>query len=101
MSFYDHVIYTLYDLKDSAIGSGIYFMYGYFFKKTDFWKGFIAFIIGTITAQYLSPEVLKLLPSFSLSFISFICGLLGMRIAQFIMEHEGWKKAIDKIFNVN
>jgi hypothetical protein len=86
MAFYESLSETLHDMKDSAIGSGVYFLYGVFIRKTNFWKGFIGFVVGTITAQYLSPEVFKLLPNFSLSFISFVCGFVGMKLTESVVD---------------
>lgn len=98
MAFYESFTEALHDMRDSAIGSGVYFLYGVFIRKTNFWKGFVGFVIGTITAQYLSPEVFKLLPNFSLSFISFVCGFVGMKITEAVIELN-FKTKLKDTFN--
>ncbi len=96
MSFYEHFLENYHSLRDYALGAGVYFVYSMFYKRTKFWKGFVSFLMGTVTAQFLGPEICKIFPSLGVPFISFVCGLLGMRIAEFIMNNDSWKAAITK-----
>lgn len=75
-------------IKDAAIGSMVYFVYGQFFQRKNFLKGLVAFFIGTVVAVYFTPQVHVWFDSINENLISFVAGLFGMRIAEFLLNKD-------------
>lgn len=74
-------------IKDAGAGALVYFLYGQFFQKKTPTKGIVAFIIGTLFAMYVSPEMTKLF-NLNPQFTSFITGLLGMRLTESLINQD-------------
>jgi len=96
MSFEDFV-HKCEALKDASAGSLIYFLYGHFFQQKDLYKGIISFFIGTLFAIYVSPQVV-IWTHFNTNFISFVLGLLGMKLTESILQ-QNYKKILEKKLN--
>jgi hypothetical protein len=77
----------IYELKDAAFGSFVYFLYGHFYQRRDIYKGLAAFFIGTIFAVYVSP-LFQSWTGWSVQIVSFLTGLLGMRLTQAIINQD-------------
>jgi len=77
----------IYELKDAAFGSFVYFLYGHFYQRRDIYKGLAAFFIGTIFAVYVSP-LFQSWTGWSVQIVSFLTGLLGMRLTEAIINQD-------------
>lgn len=86
------------ELKDVASGSFVYFLYGQVFHKKHLGKGLTSFIIGTIFAIYVAPQVHLWFSTFNYNFITFVTGLLGMRITEILIELD-YKNMLTKKIN--
>lgn len=95
----DWIINKFHDLKDAALGSFIYFLYGHFYQRRDLYKGLIAFFIGTVFALYLSP-LFQSWTGWSINVVSFLTGLLGMRLTEAIVNQD-YKTLIKSKLNQN
>jgi hypothetical protein len=74
------------DLLDAASGSFLYFMYGVTYKKQDYKKGLIGFLIGTVFAMYVSPQVIEVVTWANHNFVVWMTGLMAMRLTQVALE---------------
>jgi len=73
------------DLKDAAIGSFLYFLYGHYYHKKKLYEGIISFFIGTVFAVYTSP-VIQTLTGLEIKVVSFAMGLMGMRFTESLFQ---------------
>lgn len=92
------IIMKLEEVKDAAAGSFVYFLYGIVFHKRNVFKGLASFLIGTIFAMYVSPQIFMWVPSFHYNFVVFITGLLGMKLTEVLIEFN-YKVIIRKKIN--
>lgn len=86
------------ELKDVASGSFVYFLYGQVFYKKNIWKGLAAFLIGTICAMYMAPQIYTWFPNLNYNFVVFITGLLGMNITESLVSIN-YKELLTKKIN--
>lgn len=84
---YHWIIEKFYELKDAAIGSFVYFLYGHFYQRKDIYRGLAAFFIGTVFALYLSP-LFQSWTGWSINVVSFLTGLLGMRLTEALVNQD-------------
>lgn len=98
--FLEWLEHSIKGIKDAAIGSFVYFLYGQVYQKKKIKEGIASFFMGTVFALYLSPVVQEIAP-LKIQTLSFIVGLIGMRLTealidqdykQFISEKLGLKK---------
>lgn len=82
----DSILMRFNEIKDVASGSFVYFLYGQVFHKKHIGKGLASFTIGTIFAMYVAPQVHLWFETFNYNFITFVTGLLGMRITEVLIE---------------
>lgn len=83
----DWLVQKFHDLKDAALGSFVYFLYGHFYQRKDLYRGLAAFFIGTIFAIYLSP-LFQYWTGLSIQVVSFLTGLLGMRLTEALVNQD-------------
>lgn len=76
-----------HDMKDAGAGSLVYFMYGQVFQKKHIYKGLVTFVIGTIFAMYVAPQVVLWL-NLNQNFAAFVLGLLGMRLTEALINQD-------------
>lgn len=90
-----------HSVKDAAIGSAVYLMYTHFIqKKKNIVINIIGFFSGTLFSVYVSPQIQSLWPEADPNFISFIIGLLGMKLIQALIEIN-YQRVIEKKLNDN
>jgi len=85
--FLEWILGKAQDLKDAAFGSFVYFLYGHFYQRKDIYRGLAAFFIGTIFAVYVSP-LFQSWTGWSVQIVSFLTGLLGMRLTEAIINQD-------------
>lgn len=91
-------IKSLESMKDAAAGSFVYFLYGQVFHKKNIWKGLTSFLIGTICAMYIAPQISNWFPTLNYNFVVFITGLLGMKITEVLIDLD-YKYILTKKIN--
>jgi hypothetical protein len=88
-----------HSIKDAAVGSAVYFLYTHFIqKKQNIIANIVGFFSGTVFSIYVSPQVQKIWATVDPNFISFIIGLLGMKLIQALIEIN-YQRAIEKKLN--
>lgn len=99
---YNQIIEWLLDkvtsISDAALGSFIYFLYGQVYQKKSIKKGAVALFAGTVFAMYISPEVVEHI-HIKIEVSSFLCGLIGMRITEALIEQD-YKEIIGNKFGL-
>ena len=97
---YNQIIEWLLDkvtsISDAALGSFVYFLYGQVYQKKSIKKGALALFAGTVFAMYISPEVVEHI-HIKIEVASFLCGLIGMRITEALIEQDYTSIIADKI----
>lgn len=93
-----NAVMKLHDFKDAAAGSFVYFLYGQVFHKKNIWKGLTSFLIGTICAMYIAPQIYTWFPNLNYNFVVFITGLLGMNITESLVSIN-YKELLTKKIN--
>lgn len=68
------------------MGSLIYSVYAHVFQSKPVVKNIVSFFIGVVFSTYLSEPIYYRYPEFKLGFISFIMGLVGMKLVELIMD---------------
>lgn len=96
----------LMPLKDAAIGSFLYFLYGIVYDKRNLWQGLTSFFTGLTFAAYFTDPAFYTLSSFGIKFlaldkevVAFIVGLLGMRFVEALFAVD-FKALITRITGV-
>lgn len=86
-----------HDMKDAGAGSLVYFMYGQVFQKKQIYKGLVTFVIGTMFAMYVAPQVVLWL-NLNQNFAAFVLGLLGMRLTEALL-YQDYREIVRNIIN--
>jgi hypothetical protein len=86
-----------HDMKDAGAGSLVYFMYGQVFQKKQIYKGLVTFVIGTMFAMYVAPQVVLWL-NLNQNFAAFVLGLLGMRLTEALL-YQDYREILRGILN--
>jgi hypothetical protein len=86
-----------HDMKDAGAGSLVYFMYGQVFQKKQIYKGLVTFVIGTMFAMYVAPQVVLWL-NLNQNFAAFVLGLLGMRLTEALL-YQDYREILRGIIN--
>lgn len=78
---------------DAFLGSMVYVLYGMWsrpadhkYTKQERRRVGSAFIVGSLVAMYVSPQVIALLPWINASFANFFFGLMGMKLTEFALS---------------
>lgn len=74
------------DLWDSACGAFVYFIYGLSFKKQNWRRGLVSFVIGTLFAMYVAPQICESIAWLNHNFVVFVTGLMGMRFTETLLD---------------
>jgi len=86
-----------HDIKDAGAGSFVYFIYGHVFQKKQIYKGLATFVIGTMFAMYVAPQVVLWL-NLNQNFAAFVLGLLGMRLTEALL-YQDYREILRGIIN--
>jgi hypothetical protein len=96
VEFIDSILSFLVPYKDAIMGGAVYFIYSHVYLKRETVSNFLEFLMGVIFSVYASPEIVEHFSFLNISFVSFICGLMGMTIMRLALEFP-WKETLNKI----
>lgn len=96
LEFLDHFFSFFIPYKDAMMGGAVYFIYSHVYLRRETISNFLEFLMGVIFSVYASPEIVKHFSFLNISFVSFICGLMGMTIMRLALEFP-WKDTINKL----
>ena len=82
---------------DAAMGSFVYAVYAHFFYAKPLLKNIVSFFIGVIVSIYASTPLHEI-TGLRLEFVSFVCGLTGMKLVETILDLD-YKGIIIKKIN--
>ena len=101
MTFLEIVHWTgekIYNIRDAIMGSLVYAIYSHIYLGKDLFKNALEFFMGVVFAVYIAPVIYSHYPGFSENFLSFIVGLLGMKVMEVLLNTD-WQKLSMRIFN--
>jgi hypothetical protein len=84
----------VFNMKDAIMGSFLYSTYSFVYERTPFWKSVLEFFIGVIFSMYVAPVMAHFSPALNFSFLSFVCGLGGMKVTHIFLSID-WREHID------
>jgi hypothetical protein len=86
-----HLFYSFIEGKDAIMGSLLYSIYSHFYNNKPIGKNIASFFMGSVFSVYVAPVIFTLLDkTIAIGFISFLSGLLGMKIMEVILDVD-WK----------
>ena len=89
--YINHFFSAFYESKDAIMGSLLYSIYNHFYNNKPVGKNLASFFMGSIFSLYVAPVVYVVFDkAIAMNFISFVTGLLGMKIMEVILDTE-WK----------
>lgn len=94
----DSILSFFVPYKDAIMGGAVYFIYSHVYLRRETVSNFLEFLMGVIFSVYASPEIVEHFSFLNISFVSFICGLMGMTIMRLALEFP-WKETTTKLVN--
>ena len=88
----------IYAIRDAVMGSLIYAIYSHIYLRKDLFKNALEFFMGVVFAVYIAPVIHMHYPAFSENFLSFITGLVGMKIMK-VLYDTNWKEILSDKLN--
>lgn len=92
------IMSIIWNVKDAIMGSAVYSFYAHFFLNKSFIKNLISFFIGIVFSAYLSNPIYMHYHKLPLEVVSFLTGLLGMKVVE-VLYDTNWKEILANKLN--